>query len=107
MEKNSYIVLDWSKKSYGIVLNGVEVARNDSTFCPVDKDKIAFYALAPQTLTAALPAGWKAEEMVAVALSTDKRLPVDFRVDGNQIKVSANAQQPIMVYRKKEAAGLG
>ncbi len=107
MEGNSHIVLDWAKKSYSIVLNGMEVARNDSTFCPVDKDKIAFYALVPQTLTAKLPAGWKAEEMAAVALSTDKRLPVDFRVGGNQIEVSANAQQPIMIYRKREAARLG
>jgi hypothetical protein len=107
LEGNSLIVLDWATKKYGIVLDGVEVARDDSTFCPVDNDKIAFYALAPQTLTATLPMGWKAEEMVAVALSTDKRIPVDFRVDGNQIRVSASAQQPIMIYRKKEAVRLG
>jgi hypothetical protein len=68
LEGNSLIVLDWATKKYGIVLDGVEVARDDSTFCPVDNDKIAFYALAPQTLTATLPMGWKAEEMVAVAL---------------------------------------
>jgi hypothetical protein len=107
LEGNSHIVLDWPKKSYSVVLNGVEVVRDDSTFCPVDKDKIAFYTLSAQTLTAALPTGWKAEEMIAVALSTDKRTPVDFHVDGGQIKVSAEAQQPIMVYRKKETARLG
>jgi hypothetical protein len=107
MEGSSHVVLGWSKKSYSIVFSGVEVARNDRTFCPVDNDKIKFYAVAPQTLTAALPAGWKAEEMVAVALSTDIRLPVEFHVEGNQIKVSANAGQPIMIYRKKEAARLG
>ena len=107
LEGNSHIVLDWAKKSYSIVLDGVEVARDDSTFSPVDKDKIAFYALVPQTLTAMLPKGWRAEEMVAVALSTDKRIPVDFHVDGNQIRVSVSAQQPVMVYRKKEAARLG
>jgi hypothetical protein len=45
--------------------------------------------------------------MAAVALSTDKRRPAEFHVDGNQIKVAAGAQQPIMVYRKKEAARLG
>jgi hypothetical protein len=107
MEGNSHVVLDWAKKSYSVVLDGVEVARDDSTFCPVDKEKIAFYALTPQTLTATLPAGWKAEEMAAIALSTDKRSPVDFHVDGNQIQVSVRGQQPIMVYRKKEAAHLG
>jgi hypothetical protein len=106
MEGNSHIVLDWAKKSYSVVINGVEVARDDSTFCPVEKDKIAFYTLAPRTLTAALPVGWKAEEMAAVTLSTNNRSPADFHVDGNQIKVSAMAQQPIMVYRKKEAARL-
>jgi len=68
---------------------------------------IAFYALAPQTLTPTLPAGWKAEEMIAVVLSTDKPTPVDFYVDGNHIKVSVHAQQPIMIYRKKDAARLG
>jgi hypothetical protein len=57
MEGNSHIALDWAKKSYSVVLDGVEVARDDSTFCPVDKDKIAFYTLTPQTLTATLPAG--------------------------------------------------
>jgi hypothetical protein len=59
MEGNSQIVLDWAKKSYSVVLDGVEVARDDSTFCPVEKDKIAFYALTPQTLTATLPAAGK------------------------------------------------
>lgn len=107
MEGNSHILLDWTKKSYSIVLNGVEVARDDSTFCPVDNERIAFYTLVSQTLTATLPAGWKAEEMAGVALSIDKRVPADFRVDGNQIKVSAKAQQPVMIYRKKEAAHLG
>jgi hypothetical protein len=106
MEGNAHIVLDWAKKSYNVVINGVEVARDDSTFCPVDKDKIAFYSLAAQTLTAALPAGWKAEEMAAATLSIDKRSPADFHVDGNQISVSAMAQQPIIVYRNKEAARL-
>jgi hypothetical protein len=106
LEGNSHIMLNWAKKSYSLVLDGVEVARDDSTFCPVDKDKIAFYTLAPQTLTAALPAGWKAEDMAAVALSTDKRIPMDFHVDGKKIEVSARAQQPIMVYRNKEAARL-
>jgi len=97
-------MLDWAKKGYSVVLNGIEVARDDSTFCPVDKDKVAFYTLAAQTLTATLPAGWKAEEMAAVTLSIGKRAAADFQVDGNQIKVAAQAQQPIMVYRKKEAA---
>jgi hypothetical protein len=44
--------------------------------------------------------------MAAVALSTDRRSPADFHVDGNQIKVSVRAQQPIMVYRSKEATRL-
>lgn len=107
LEGNSYMVLDWAKKSYRIVLNGVEVARDDSTFCPVDNGKIAFYTLAAQTLTATLPAGWKAEEMAAVSLSSDKRTRVDFHVDRNQIRVSASPQQPVMIYRNKEAARLG
>jgi hypothetical protein len=37
---------------------------------------------------------------------TRNRIPVDFHVDGNQIRVSANAQQPIMIYRKEAAARL-
>jgi len=69
-------------------------------------DDLRRAVLAPQTLTATLPAGWKAEEMAAVALSTDKPIPADFHVEGNQIKVSAAAQLPIMVYRRKEAARL-
>jgi hypothetical protein len=107
LERNSHLALDWANKNYSIVLDGVEVARDNSTFCPVDSDKIAFYALTPKILAATLPGGWKAEEMIAVTLSTDKRIPVDFHVNGDQIRVSANAQQPIMIYRKKEAARLG
>jgi Endo-alpha-N-acetylgalactosaminidase len=106
LEGNSRIMLDWANKSYSIVLNGMEVARNESTFCPVGNDRIAFYSLTQQTLTATLPSGWKAEEMAAAALSTEKRIPVDFLVDGNQVKVSANPQQPVMVYRRKEVARL-
>ena len=107
MEGHSRLVLDWAKKSYSVVLNGMEVARDDSTFCPVDNNKIAFYSLASQALTAALPAGWKAEEMGAAVLSTDKRTPADFHVDGSRINVAVKAQQPVMIYRKKEAARLG
>src|SRR5262249_13461196 len=107
LEGNSRVVLNWANKSYSIVLNGVEVARNDSTFCPVDKDKIAFYTVTPQPLTATLPAGWRAEEMAAVTLSTDKRTSADFHVDGNQVRVSADVQRPIIVYRKKADARLG
>lgn len=47
------------------------------------------------------------EEMAAVALSTDKRTPAEFHVDGSQIKVEVRAQQPIMVYRSKEAVRVG
>jgi len=107
MEGNSRIVLDYAQKTYSVVLNGIEVARDDSTFCPVGHGKIAFYTLVPQTLTAALPEGWKAEEMAAVALSTDKRVPVDFHIDANKIIIAAKAQQPIMLYRNKESARLG
>jgi hypothetical protein len=106
LEGNSHIMLDYAKRSYSVVLNSMEVARDDSTFCPVDKDKIAFYTLVPRTLTAALPTGWKPEEMAAVELSTDKRTPVDFHVEGNHINIAAKAQQPIIVYRKKESARL-
>ena len=82
-----------------VVLRGSEVAREDRVFCPIDDDRMAFYALTPQKLRAALPAGWKREEMSATRLSTGQRYAAVFDVADGFIEVGVDVRQPVIVYR--------
>lgn len=106
MENNSHATIDWANKTYVVVLNGTEIARHDSVFCPFGEDRIAFYSLTPQTLRAPLPAQWNAHELAAVALSVGTRSTADFHISNGAIEVSTKAQQPVIVYRDKSLSRL-
>lgn len=99
MEENTHVSIDWARKAYRVVLRGSEVAHEDSVFCPIDRDKVAFYAITPQKLRAALPAGWKHEEMSAIRLSTGQRHAAVFDVVDGFIEVGVDVRQPVIVYR--------
>ena len=88
-------------------LNGVEVARDDSTFCPVDKDKIAFLPSHAANADGAIAGGMEGggDGTPPRCLSTNA-LPADFHVDGNQIKVSStvrNSQSWSIATKKQHA----
>ena len=99
LEGNSRIDLDWKSDQYTVTVGGVDVARDGDTFCPIGKDRVAFYSPVAKELSAPLPEGWDANTIVARALSTDgmKAAPVSIR-DGKLI-VTVQAERPIMVFR--------
>ncbi|HZP60026.1 MAG TPA: hypothetical protein VFB27_06835, partial [Opitutaceae bacterium] len=100
---NTTIELDRNANRYAITVNGVEVARDGDTFCPVGDDRIAFYSKNDKPLSAALPAGWNPGEVVARALSADKSEDVPVRFADGKVTVSVSAGRPVMVFRDRDA----
>lgn len=104
LEGNCRIEIDDAAKIYRVTLDGADVASEDSVFCPMDADRLCFYALTARDLSAAWPAGWKADEAAAVTLSIGKRDPVAFKVQDGRVTVSVTAQQPVILYRNRKLA---
>jgi len=104
LEGNSKIDLDWANKTYSVTLDGAEVARDGSTFCPMDDERIALYSIAEKELPASLPGGWDQAKVAAIALSTEKATPLQTRMENGKVMVSVPAQQPAMLYRDGEKA---
>jgi glycosyl hydrolase family 101 (putative endo-alpha-N-acetylgalactosaminidase) len=93
--------IDWEKKSYSVTLNGAEVARDNSTFCPLGKDRIAMYSIVDGPLVATLPSSWNIQDVTAKALFTDQSEPAKFTLDGRRITVQMQARRPVMIYRAR------
>ena len=104
LEGNSRVDLDWANKTYSVTLDGAEVARDGSTFCPLDTERIALYSTTAKELTPSLPRGWVAASIAAIALSTDKAEMLETKVEGGKLRVSVPAGRPVMVYREGEKA---
>jgi len=104
LEGNAVVDLDWAKQGYSITLDGVEVARDASTFCPFGNDRIAFYSTEARELVAALPPGWSGSSMAGFALSSDGATEAPVSVDGGTVGVAVAAQKPVLVYRNGERA---
>jgi hypothetical protein len=100
------IEIDWQNKTYRVTLNGAEAASESAVFCPLDADRLCFYSLNAQQLTAAWPAGWNQEEAAAATLSVGKREPVAFQVQSGRVSLAVAAQQPVILYRNRKLARL-
>lgn len=98
---DTHVDIDWEKKTYSVTLEGAEVARNNATFCPLGKDRIAMYSIVDGPLEATLPAGWNPDEITAVSLLSDKKEPAKFHLDGRKVAVQMQARRPVMIYRNK------
>jgi hypothetical protein len=85
-------------------VNGAEGAKNGDTFCPVGADRIAFYSKNGARVSAPLPAAWKVQAIVALALHTDHAREVPVATEHGTLTVDAPAGQPIMVFRDGAAA---
>jgi hypothetical protein len=96
LEGNSKIDLDWSSGQYSVTVDGVEVARDGDTYCPVGKDRVAFYSRTGKKLSAPLPAGWDANALVAKSSSGER---VAVAVQAGRITVDVPAERGIMVFR--------
>ena len=104
LEGNGVVDLDWAKQTYVVTLNGIEIARDLQTYCPLDEDRIAFYSATSADLAAHLPPGWRPNDLMAVALSTGDRKETRVSVANGKIAVHANAHEPVIVYRSSEKA---
>ena len=98
LEAGSKITMDTASNFYQVVWNGVTIARDESTTCPLDANRVAFYSRAGGLLEFPLPAHWNTAEMTARSLSVGGRKPVPMRVESASIIVDAPAQVPIVVY---------
>jgi hypothetical protein len=104
LEGNAQINLDWAAKTYAVTMNGVEIARDLATTCPLDDGRMAFYSFTEKELSAPLPKSWDAKNVKAFALSIQKPEEFPVKVDGGNISVSVPARRPVLVYRDGAAA---
>jgi hypothetical protein len=102
LEGNSKIDLDWKSDQYSVTVNGVEVAKDGDTFCPIGKDRVAFYSRTAKQLSAPLPEGWDANAVVARAMGTDKTEAANVSVVEGKLTVNVQAERPVMVFRDKQ-----
>jgi len=96
---NSSIDIDWKSSRYAVTLGGVEVARDGDTFCPIGKDRVAFYSKKGARLTAPLPAGWDAKAIAALTLFPDHAEEARFSLTSGMLTVDALPARPIVVFR--------
>jgi hypothetical protein len=103
LEGNSRIDLDWKADQYSVTVGGVEVARDGDTFCPIGRDRVAFYSRTARELSAPLPEGWDAGAAVARTLTADKAEPAAVTVRDGKLIVKVQAERPVMVFRDAAA----
>ncbi len=103
LEGNSKIDIDWKANRYSVVVNGAEIARDGDTFCPLGKDRIAFYSKTGAELSAPLPAGWENQQMRALALFADRAEPAFMTVRDGKITLKVPAKRAIVVFRNAAA----
>ena len=99
VEDNAVIDIDWNAKAYTASLDGSPICSEAGTFCPLDNDRIAFYSLTAQELTANLPRGWQASEVRASKLSANGAEEFQISVDGSRVKARVEARIPVIAYR--------
>jgi len=103
LEDNAVIDIDWNAKTYTASLHGAPICSEAGTFCPLDQDRIAFYSLTAQELTAQLPAGWQANRIRGAKLTANGPEELPIAVDGNQVRTHLESRQPVIVYRSDDA----
>jgi hypothetical protein len=103
LDTASAIWMDTANSSYGVKWNGATITANESTTCPVDAMRIAFYSKAGARLSYPLPAHWVAAEVTARRLTVNGREPFPVQVEEGQIVVDPPAQTPVMVYAREAA----
>jgi hypothetical protein len=106
LEGNALIESDLAAKTLRIALDGVDVLRDDTLFCPLGETRITCYSITPQTITVPLPAAWNADKVVAVALYPDRREKTAIQQRSGKVRLSLESRRPVMLYRDSATAGL-
>lgn len=104
LEGNSKIINNWMSGEYSIKADGVQIAGQNSTYCPIDENRVAFFSRDSKVLKAALPAGWDSSVITARALYLDHREPVKVQVEKGNMLVNVIAGTPVIVYRNGDLA---
>lgn len=101
----TFVRLDWRGGGYSVTVDGSEVARDHSTFCPLGDDRLAFYSLEPRELRALLPHGWQPAGLTARALHADREPEwFPFEVDEGYVRVNVPPRRPVILYGRPEPA---
>jgi hypothetical protein len=103
LEDHSKVTMDATSTSYSVVWKGETIAKNDSTTCPVDAGRIAFYSRTGGRLTYPVPLHWTPAEITARSLTVDGREEFPLRIEEGQMIVEAAARVPVMVYATKHS----
>jgi hypothetical protein len=103
MEQRSKITMDSAGSAYTLEWNGATIASNDTTTCPVDGDRVAFYSRAGGSLMFPMPADWRAAEITARSLTVNGRQEFPVRIGEGKILVEAPARVPVIVYASERA----
>ena len=103
LERQSFVSLNTATGSYTAELEGLTISRNHATTCPIDEQRIAFYATTAQTLTYPLPTGWAAAAVTARALTIHGRNVHKVDCADGKIVVDVMPHQPVIVYASEDA----
>lgn len=98
LENGARITIDTANDSYLAEINGVEIARDESTSCPIDSNRIAFYSRVPRELRYPLPSAWDPSKVLGRRLALQGRVLHDIRCADGMIVVRVDARQPVIVY---------
>lgn len=104
LEGNSTVDIDWKTNRYSVTVDGIEIAKNGDTFCPLGKDRILFYSKTGNKLSAPLPTGWNPKHIAAFALFVDRTESVTMSQEGGRIAIDVPARRAVVVFRDATAA---
>lgn len=99
LANRSSIERDTSKGSYVAVFEGVEIARDDATFCPLDEGRIAFYSRTARQLRYPMPKGWNGHEITARSMHLSGKVECAVTVVEGSLVVETPARVPVVVYQ--------
>ena len=105
LENNSHVTRNLANHAYSAAVDGIEIARDGSTSCPIDGNRIAFYALTARTLNYPLPGGWSASSVIARAMMMHGRTSHPVRCEDGRIIIDVLAAQPVVVYANESVIG--
>ena len=96
LENGSSITMDTASSSFTAEERGTVIAHDESTCCPVDANRIAFYSRTPRDLHYPLPAGWNPSDMKAWRLTLQGRVSHEVHCADGMIIVHVDARQPVI-----------
>ncbi len=105
LESQSKVTMETAGAQYEVAWNATTIATNESTTCPVDANRIAFYARSASQLEYPVPPQWKPSAITARSLSTDKASKHPVLIKAGMITVDVPAQTPVIVYSAEQFVG--